>query len=156
MLGIAAQASFRAVAILPAILLIVFGAIWFYDRSKGGFKPLQTLTSAFSQPLRGSFRVLVLYDIAEQIDLDRLGDAIGVARSRREPTFKHPAPEYVRFERSPVLSISNRCYSPRANSFSAALSTSITASSAWNWNALSRRIGKTGPPFEPLDLGARN
>jgi len=31
-LGIAAQTSFRAVAILPAILLIVFGAIWFYDR----------------------------------------------------------------------------------------------------------------------------
>jgi hypothetical protein len=24
---------------LPAILLIVFGAIWLYDRSKGGFKP---------------------------------------------------------------------------------------------------------------------
>ncbi|MDP9171670.1 MAG: MFS transporter [Acidobacteriota bacterium] len=36
--GLAAQASFRAVAILPAILLIVFGAIWLYDRSKGGFK----------------------------------------------------------------------------------------------------------------------
>jgi hypothetical protein len=33
-LGIAAQASFRAVAILPAVLLIVFGAIWLYDRSK--------------------------------------------------------------------------------------------------------------------------
>jgi MFS family permease len=32
-LGIAAQVSFRAVAILPAILLVVFGAIWFYDRS---------------------------------------------------------------------------------------------------------------------------
>ena len=39
MLGGAAQASFRAVAILPAILLVVFGAIWLYDRSKGGFKP---------------------------------------------------------------------------------------------------------------------
>lgn len=38
-LGQAAQESFRAVAILPAILLIVFGAIWLYDRSKGGFKP---------------------------------------------------------------------------------------------------------------------
>lgn len=38
-LGIAAQASFRAVAILPAVLLIVFGAIWLYDKSKGGFKP---------------------------------------------------------------------------------------------------------------------
>lgn len=37
-LGIAAQTSFRAVAILPALLLIVFGAIWFYDKSKGGFK----------------------------------------------------------------------------------------------------------------------
>ena len=36
--AMAAQASFRAVAILPAILLIVFGAIWLYDRSKGGFK----------------------------------------------------------------------------------------------------------------------
>jgi MFS family permease len=35
----ASTASFRFVAILPAILLIVFGAIWFYDRSKGGFKP---------------------------------------------------------------------------------------------------------------------
>ncbi len=36
--GGAAQVSFRAVAVLPAILLIVFGAIWLYDRSKGGFK----------------------------------------------------------------------------------------------------------------------
>jgi MFS family permease len=40
-LGAAAQASFRAVAILPAILLIVFGAIWLYDRSKGGYKPVK-------------------------------------------------------------------------------------------------------------------
>jgi fucose permease len=37
-LGIAAQASFRDVAALPAILLLVFGAIWFYDRSRGGFR----------------------------------------------------------------------------------------------------------------------
>jgi MFS family permease len=37
-LGTAAQVSFRDVAILPAILLIVFGAIWMYDRSRGGFK----------------------------------------------------------------------------------------------------------------------
>ena len=37
-LGVAAQSSFRAVAILPAVLLLVFGAIWLYDRSKGGFK----------------------------------------------------------------------------------------------------------------------
>jgi len=37
-LGIAAQTSFRAVAILPAILLAVFGGIWLYDRSRGGYK----------------------------------------------------------------------------------------------------------------------
>ncbi len=39
--GMAAQISFRAVAILPAILLLVFGAIWLYDRSKGGFKSVK-------------------------------------------------------------------------------------------------------------------
>jgi hypothetical protein len=44
-LGIAAQTSFRAVAILPAILLAVFGAIWVYDRSRGGFRA-ERLSSA--------------------------------------------------------------------------------------------------------------
>lgn len=38
-LGVAAQTSFRYVAILPAILLVVFGLIWLNDRSKGGYKP---------------------------------------------------------------------------------------------------------------------
>ncbi len=37
-LGIAAQTSFRDVAVLPAILLFVFAGIWFYDRSRGGFR----------------------------------------------------------------------------------------------------------------------
>jgi MFS family permease len=36
---IAAQQSFRFVAALPAVLLLVFGAIWLSDRAKGGFKP---------------------------------------------------------------------------------------------------------------------
>jgi len=40
-LGLAAQASFRYVAVLPAILLVVFGAIWLYDRCRGGFRPEQ-------------------------------------------------------------------------------------------------------------------
>ena len=39
--GVAAQASFSAVAILPAVLLVVFGAIWLYDRSKGGHKAVK-------------------------------------------------------------------------------------------------------------------
>jgi len=34
-LGLAAQSSFRVVAILPAFLLLVFAGIWLYDKSKG-------------------------------------------------------------------------------------------------------------------------
>jgi hypothetical protein len=55
------------------------------------------------QPLRGSFCVLVLFDVAEQIQLDQLRDLVGAEQPRREPAFKHPAPEYVRFERPPVV-----------------------------------------------------
>jgi hypothetical protein len=38
-LGLAAQSSFRVVALLPAFLLIVFAGIWLYDRSKGRYSP---------------------------------------------------------------------------------------------------------------------
>jgi len=54
-------------------------------------------------PLRGSFSVLVLYDVAEQIDLDQARATLGLRPPGREPSFKHPAPEYVRFERPPVV-----------------------------------------------------
>jgi MFS family permease len=37
--AVASTASFRFVAMLPAILLVVFGAIWLNDRRKGGFQP---------------------------------------------------------------------------------------------------------------------
>jgi len=39
LLASAAQESFRFVAVLPALLLVVFGAIWLYDRSRGGYRP---------------------------------------------------------------------------------------------------------------------
>src|SRR5271165_6205014 len=55
------------------------------------------------RPLRGSFWVLVLYDVAEQIQLDKLRTLIGVEPVKPQPSFKHPAPEYVRFERPPVV-----------------------------------------------------
>ena len=38
-LMVASRMSFRVVAILPAILLVVFGIIWLRDRSKGGYRP---------------------------------------------------------------------------------------------------------------------
>jgi hypothetical protein len=60
--------------------------------------------SELSQLLSGTFRALLLFDIAEAIDLRRLQDILGTTGStRREPAFRHPAPEYVRFERPPVV-----------------------------------------------------
>lgn len=52
--------------------------------------------------VRGSFYVLFLYDVAEQIQLDRLRAILGGEPPRREPSFKHRAPDYVRFEPAPV------------------------------------------------------
>jgi hypothetical protein len=51
---------------------------------------------------RGSFRALLLYDIAEEINLDEVRRLLGLAPPPRSPGFKRPAPEYVRFERPPV------------------------------------------------------
>ena len=39
MLAQASTASFRIVAFMPAVLLIVFGLVWLNDRRKGGFRP---------------------------------------------------------------------------------------------------------------------
>jgi hypothetical protein len=50
----------------------------------------------------GSFRALLLYDVAEEIDLGKLREQLGIAPAR-EPGFKIPAPQYVRFERPPVV-----------------------------------------------------
>lgn len=52
---------------------------------------------------RGSFRALILFDVAEAIDLFDLRRLLNVEASRREPSFTRPAPGYVRFERPPVL-----------------------------------------------------
>src|SRR5579871_3149782 len=52
---------------------------------------------------RGSFRALLLYDIAEEIDLTELRKRLGAQPPGRSPGFRQPAPEYVRFERPPVF-----------------------------------------------------
>ncbi len=52
--------------------------------------------------LSGSFWILFLYDICEEIRLETLRGLLRV-EPRREPSFRHPSPEYVRFERPPVV-----------------------------------------------------
>jgi hypothetical protein len=52
---------------------------------------------------RGSFRALLLYDVAEEFDLNELRSLLGTELPARSPGFKLPAPGYVRFERPPVM-----------------------------------------------------
>jgi len=52
---------------------------------------------------RGSFRTLLLYDVADEIDLGQLRTLLGAEPPARSPGFKLPAPLYVRFERPPVV-----------------------------------------------------
>jgi len=52
---------------------------------------------------KGSFRTLLLYDVADEIDLDRLRSLLGAEPPSRSPGFRQPAPQYVRFERPPVV-----------------------------------------------------
>lgn len=51
---------------------------------------------------RGSFRALLLYDVAEEFDFVELRKLIGGESPARSPGFKLPIPDYVRFERTPV------------------------------------------------------
>lgn len=53
--------------------------------------------------LEGNLRALLLFEVAEEIDLELLRGILGVGPGKREPAFRHPAPEYVRFERPPVI-----------------------------------------------------
>lgn len=53
--------------------------------------------------LSGTLRALLLFDIAEEIDLPKVREVVGTVAGKREPAFRHPAPEYVRFERPPVV-----------------------------------------------------
>jgi hypothetical protein len=56
-----------------------------------------------SQQLEGSVLVLILYDVSEEIRLEELRRILGLQPPGREPSFKHSAPAYVRFERPPVV-----------------------------------------------------
>jgi hypothetical protein len=52
--------------------------------------------------LQGSVLVLIQFDVCEEIKLDQLRQIFG-ARTVEQPSLKHPAPGYVRYQRPPVL-----------------------------------------------------
>ncbi len=53
--------------------------------------------------LRGCFRLLFLYDVAEAIDLRRLRELIGPRGGPMRGAFPRRTPEYVRFEEPPII-----------------------------------------------------
>lgn len=55
--------------------------------------------------LRGSFKILVLYDVAEAIRLDDVTSLIGAPQQPQSTHSWHAAPDYVRFERTPVSEV---------------------------------------------------
>src|ERR1700732_5138376 len=57
---------------------------------------------AVEPALRGSVLVLIQFDVCEEIRLDQLRQIFG-ARTLEQPTLKHPAPGYVRYQRPPVV-----------------------------------------------------
>ena len=46
--------------------------------------------------------VLIQFDVCEEIRLDQLRQIFG-ARTMEQPSFKHSAPSYVRYQRPPVV-----------------------------------------------------
>lgn len=59
--------------------------------------------AASTDRLSGTFWLLFLYDVCEEIRLDDLRTILGAQPAGREPSFRQPAPEYVRFEKPPVI-----------------------------------------------------
>src|ERR1700692_3168693 len=56
---------------------------------------------AQNKELQGSVLVLIQFDVCEEIKLDALRDIFGARR--QEASFKHPAPGYVKFQRTPLV-----------------------------------------------------
>ncbi|MBV9264635.1 MAG: hypothetical protein JO061_00555 [Acidobacteriaceae bacterium] len=53
--------------------------------------------------ITGSVWGLFLYEVAEEIDLGAIRRILGATPAGREPAFRHPAPEYVRYEQPPAV-----------------------------------------------------
>jgi hypothetical protein len=51
----------------------------------------------------GSLRLFFFYDVCDEIHLDQVSNTLGLPQGGREPSFRHLAPEYVRFQRPPLV-----------------------------------------------------
>ncbi|HLY17135.1 MAG TPA: hypothetical protein VKR61_07910 [Bryobacteraceae bacterium] len=58
---------------------------------------------AAADRLSGTFWLLYLYDVCEEIRLEELRATLGAQPAGRGPSFRGPTPEYVRFQKPPVI-----------------------------------------------------
>ena len=64
--------------------------------------PIPAPTEPIKLPLAGAVLVLIQFDVCEEIRLDQLQQIIA-SRTVQQPSLKHPAPAYVRYQRPPVV-----------------------------------------------------
>jgi hypothetical protein len=55
-----------------------------------------------ANPLSGFVLVLIQFDVCEELRLDILQQSVN-ARTLQQPSLKHSAPAYVRYQRPPVI-----------------------------------------------------
>jgi hypothetical protein len=63
---------------------------------------IDSAASASAPALTGSVLVLIQFDVADEIRLDQLQQIIN-SRTVQQPSLKHAAPAYVRYQRPPVV-----------------------------------------------------
>jgi hypothetical protein len=59
-------------------------------------------TAQISSMVSGSMLILIQFDVCEELRLDQLQQAVN-ARTQQQPSMKHAAPAYVRYQRPPVI-----------------------------------------------------
>lgn len=63
----------------------------------------ETMVEEVIVQLRGCFRILFLYDVAEAFDGDKLQALLGPSAGAVRPGFTRRTPDYVRFSHPPIL-----------------------------------------------------
>lgn len=110
--------------------------------------------------LRGLFRILVLYDVAESFDLGKLRDLLGARGGSAGHAFPRRTPAYVRFEQPPIVEIADSItVSPGVTvacpvkyySFGA-IAIQVEVPFECDWNSLLQQGSRwmDAPDFEPL------
>ncbi len=64
---------------------------------------MSTVSAAqISSMVSGSMLILIQFDVCEELRLDQLQQSVN-ARTQQQPSMKHAAPAYVRYQRPPVI-----------------------------------------------------